>query len=96
MFSKILVPLDGTSEAAVALMPARTVANATGAAVNRTLTTDDNGNYQFSDLLSGTYTITETQPPLPTTLVNGFYDGADNIGSPIGTNPVKSQRIAAQ
>ena len=33
MFSKILVPLDGTSEAAVALMPARTVAKATGAAV---------------------------------------------------------------
>jgi nucleotide-binding universal stress UspA family protein len=33
VFSKILVPLDGTPEAAVALTPARTVAEATGAAV---------------------------------------------------------------
>jgi len=33
VFSKILVPLDGTPEAAVALTPARTVAKATGAAV---------------------------------------------------------------
>jgi nucleotide-binding universal stress UspA family protein len=33
VFSKILVPLDGTPEAAVALTAARTVAKATGAAV---------------------------------------------------------------
>ncbi len=34
MFSTILVPLDGTSEAAVALTPALTVAKVTGAAVH--------------------------------------------------------------
>lgn len=35
MFSTILIPLDGTPEAAVALTPALTVAKATGAAVHR-------------------------------------------------------------
>ena len=34
MFSKILVPLDGTPEAAVALTPALTVAKATGASIH--------------------------------------------------------------
>jgi nucleotide-binding universal stress UspA family protein len=33
VFSKILVPLNGTSEATAALAPARTMAQATGAAV---------------------------------------------------------------
>src|SRR5690606_27646078 len=37
-----------------------------------------NGFYIFSDLLAGTYTITETQP-------NGFLDGKDTIGTPGGT-----------
>lgn len=61
-----------------------------GGAVVATTTTAANGTYQFTDLLPGTYTVTETQPPLPTTLSNGFYDGADNLGSLSGTQPTKN------
>jgi hypothetical protein len=35
VFTKILVPLDGTPEAAVALAPARVVAGATGATLRQ-------------------------------------------------------------
>jgi hypothetical protein len=34
--------------------------------------------------------IRETQPPKPTTLTNGFYDGEDNLGTLSGTNPAKN------
>jgi fimbrial isopeptide formation D2 family protein/uncharacterized repeat protein (TIGR01451 family) len=61
-----------------------------GRPVNRTTTTAADGSYLFEALGGGTYTITETQPPLPTTLFNGFYDGADNLGSLSGTQPVKN------
>jgi uncharacterized repeat protein (TIGR01451 family) len=60
-------------------------------AVTRTTQTDATGAYIFDNLLAGTYTVTETQPPLPTTLTNGFYDGADNVGTPAGTSPAKNQ-----
>lgn len=46
--------------------------------VNQTATTDSNGFYMFTDLPSGTYTITETQP-------TGFDDGQDSLGSLGGT-----------
>src|SRR5205823_1260127 len=49
-----------------------------GQPVNLTTTTDANGNYKFSNLQSGTYTITETQPA-------GYQDGKDTIGTPGGT-----------
>jgi fimbrial isopeptide formation D2 family protein/uncharacterized repeat protein (TIGR01451 family) len=62
-----------------------------GRPVNRTTTTGADGSYRFEGLGSGAYTITETQPPLPTTLTNGFYDGADNLGSLNGTNGTKNQ-----
>ncbi|MFO0802292.1 MAG: SdrD B-like domain-containing protein [Gemmataceae bacterium] len=65
--------------------------DADGRAVSLTTVTDANGRYTFSGLGGGSYTITETQPPLPTTLFNGYYDGADNIGTPEGTNPAKNQ-----
>jgi hypothetical protein len=47
-------------------------------AVNRTTQTDGNGNYSFTNLQPGTYTITETQPA-------GYGDGLDTIGSLGGT-----------
>ncbi|MEZ5343696.1 MAG: SdrD B-like domain-containing protein, partial [Acidimicrobiales bacterium] len=52
--------------------------NALGAAVNLTTTTDGNGDYSFSGLLSGTYTVTETQP-------TGYGDGGEDAGSELGT-----------
>ena len=45
-----------------------------GSAVNQTATTNSNGIYQFNNLFSGNYTITETQP-------TGYNDGKDTIGS---------------
>ena len=59
--------------------------------VNRVAITAADGSYLFDGLGGGTYTIAETQPPLPTTLTNGFYDGADNPGSLGGSIPIKNQ-----
>jgi len=66
-----------------------TLRNAAGVVVATTVT-DANGMYRFNNILPGRYTVTETQPPLPTTLTNGFYDGADNLGTLSGTRPVKN------
>jgi len=52
--------------------------DAKGTAVSRTATTDANGNFAFTDLLSGTYTLTETQP-------GAYADGGDAAGSAGGT-----------
>ena len=46
--------------------------------VNKMVTTDANGYYQFQNLLPGTYSISETQPPT-------YLDGLDAIGSQGGT-----------
>jgi uncharacterized repeat protein (TIGR01451 family) len=48
--------------------------DANGLTVNKTTTTDANGNYSFPDLLSGSYNITETQP-------SGYTDGNEKDGS---------------
>lgn len=53
---------------------ALTGTNAAGGAVSLTTTTDANGDYKFADLLSGTYTLTETQPA-------AYADGLDHVGS---------------
>ncbi len=46
--------------------------------VNLQTTTDSTGSYKFSNLLPGTYAITEVQPV-------GYNDGLDKIGTPGGT-----------
>ncbi len=49
-----------------------------GRAVSQTTTTDSSGNYTFSNLQPGTYTVTQTQP-------QGFRSGSSNPGSAGGT-----------
>ena len=49
-----------------------------GNSVSVTATTDASGDYAFTGLLSGTYTVTESQPA-------GYDDGADTAGSTGGT-----------
>ncbi|MGL4461148.1 MAG: SdrD B-like domain-containing protein, partial [Planctomycetia bacterium] len=58
-------------------------ADALGNPVNRTTTTDANGNYTFSDLPAGTYVVTQTQPA-------GFASGSETAGSAGGvvSNPI--------
>jgi len=46
--------------------------------INTSVTTDTNGFYSFTNLVPGTYTITETHP-------SGYVDGKDTIGTPGGT-----------
>jgi large repetitive protein len=61
----------------------------TGAAITPiTATTDANGNYSFPDLLSGNYTITETQP------VN-YSDGKDTNGTPAPTGTVTNDSFVS-
>lgn len=52
--------------------------DAAGAAVNRAAISDANGDYNFAGVLSGTYTLTETQPA-------AYADGIDVAGSVGGT-----------
>jgi hypothetical protein len=52
--------------------------DAAGNTVNRTTYTDAVGYYEFTDLLAGTYTVTEAQP-------TRYPDGKDSVGSLGGT-----------
>jgi hypothetical protein len=47
----------------------------TGPGGTRTMTTDSSGKYSFSDLVAGTYTVTETQP-------TGYTPGTNTPGTP--------------
>ncbi|NJM41639.1 MAG: hypothetical protein HC853_13210 [Anaerolineae bacterium] len=49
-----------------------------GNAITQTATTDASGNYTFTNLLAGTYTVRETQP-------SSYNDGLDSVGSAGGT-----------
>jgi uncharacterized repeat protein (TIGR01451 family) len=61
---------------------ALTGTDAAGGAVNRTTTTDANGNYAFDDLLAGTYTVTEGAIP---PAAGSFNDGKTTAGAAGGT-----------
>nr|WP_255696655.1 SdrD B-like domain-containing protein [Sandaracinobacteroides sayramensis] len=52
--------------------------DAAGNPVERTATTDANGDFRFEDLLSGSYTLSETQP-------SAYSDGLDSAGTAGGT-----------
>ncbi len=54
-----------------------------GTAVNQTAVTDSNGNYQFTGLQQGNYTVTETPP-------SGYLDGAVTVGTAGGTQGTES------
>jgi len=62
--SNVTVTLTGTSSS--------------GAAISRTTTTDDQGNYRFVGLPSGNYQLVETQP-------SGMLDGKEKAGTKGGT-----------
>lgn len=83
-----VVDQNGAGIAGVTVTLAGT--NDAGQPVSETTTTDANGDYSFTGLLSGTYTITETQPA-------GYGDGADTAGSTGGTvtNDVISEIVLA-
>jgi uncharacterized repeat protein (TIGR01451 family)/fimbrial isopeptide formation D2 family protein len=53
-----------------------------GVSVTLTTLTLADGSYRFENLLTGTYTISETQPPI-------YSDGSDSVGT-IGGTPVGS------
>src|SRR3984893_10757526 len=59
--------------------------DAGGSAVSRTTTTSATGDFTFSDLLGGTYTITETQPVA--------YAQGVSIAGTVGGTPVSSDVI---
>src|SRR5262249_549097 len=62
---------------------------ATGPSVSLTTTTDANGAYSFTNLMPGTYQLTElvptgiANPPLAATLI----DETANVGTPFGGTP---------
>ena len=52
----------------------------TGNLVDLTTTTDADGNYEFTNLLAGTYTVVETQP-------NGLFNVSENEGGDDNDHP---------
>lgn len=55
--------------------------------MNRTTKTGADGSYSFTQLLPGTYTITQSQPTFS-------VDGLDTVGSQGGTSTVNNQIVA--
>ncbi len=71
-----LVDVGETKLAGVTITLTGTANN--GIIENRTTTTATDGSYDFNNLWSGSYTLTETQP-------TGYNDGLDSVGSLSGT-----------
>ena len=91
MFSKILVPLDGTPEAAVALAPARTVAKATGALV--TLVTVIDTEASLADHTSATAQLERVEADLS---AEGLHvDGVVRRGEPAAEIVVAALEVHA-
>jgi uncharacterized repeat protein (TIGR01451 family) len=62
--------------------------DATGAAVNRSTTTDANGNWRFDDLLAaGAVGYSVAEGPIPP-VAGAFVDGRDSVGSAGGSSAV--------
>ena len=59
--------------------PIKGVTVTLGGTATATATTDATGLYTFSNLLPGTYTVTETQPA-------GYFDGKDTVGTVNGSS----------
>lgn len=59
-----------------------------GNAVTRTATTDELGNYEFTGLRPGSYTLTQTQPA-------GYLSGKNTVGSQGGTAETPPSNIFA-
>ncbi|QDV25671.1 Large cysteine-rich periplasmic protein omcB precursor [Aureliella helgolandensis] len=78
---------NGINDAGDQMLPGVTVVltgtDITSATINQSATTDANGAYIFSNLLPGTYTVTQTQPA-------GYQDGAANAGTGSTTTPTTS------
>jgi hypothetical protein len=81
---------DGKQESGEAGIAGVTV-TLTGTGGTFTTTTDKNGNYKFSALPSGNYTVSESQPA-------GFVDGMDavgNLGGVLGNDVISNIYIGA-
>lgn len=74
---------DGIRDVGETAIPGVTIrltgTDGAGAAVNLTTTTDAAGAYSFTNLVPGTYSVTETQP-------TAFGDGRDTVGNLNGNN----------
>ena len=79
--------LDGSEPRLSGVTLTLTGTDLLGAPVTRTATTLGDGSYTFTDLLAGTYTLTETQPA-------GFAEGRDIAGTAGGDTSV-DDRIAS-
>ncbi len=62
-----------------------------GNPISLTTTTDINGDYSFSGLRPGTYTLTETQPPI---YIDGIVS-AGSLGGTVGTNVISNITLAS-
>jgi protocatechuate 3,4-dioxygenase beta subunit len=69
---------DGSEPGIAGVTITLTGTDINGAAVSHTLTTDANGNFDFTGLLTGTYAVSETQPA-------GFQQGTNAVGTSGGT-----------
>jgi hypothetical protein len=75
--------LDAADTGLSGLSVTLTGTDSLGHAVNLTVATDSHGNYSFTGLLPGTYTVSDQG--------SGFVDEASNVGSQGGNGSVPGQ-----